>query len=92
MFGGPTTGESMRKVCIQKLQLSSERAHLHDVLVLEVLSSLVQLCPLYRRQHQDVGRQYYIIHVVHHAVHKFKFLYALKKNYMYNIHVCIEFS
>jgi len=51
VFGGPTTGESMRKV--QKLQLSSERAHLHDVLVLEVLSSLVQLCPLYRRQHED---------------------------------------
>ena len=73
MFGGPTTGESMRKV--QKLQLSSERAHLHDVLVLEVLSSLVQLCPLYRRQHEDVGNNttsYMLYHV--DLVHKFKFI------------------
>ena len=36
-------------------------------------------------------QQYYIIHVVHHAVHKFKFI-CIKKNYMYNIHVCIELA
>ena len=88
MVGGPTTGESMRKV--QKLQLSSERAHLHDVLVLEVLSSLVQLCPLYRRQHQDVGNTTsYMLYIMQYINLN---LYALKKNYMYNIHVCIEFS
>ena len=87
MFGGPTTGKSMRKV--QKLRLSSERAHLlHDVLVLEVLSSLVQLCPLYRRQ--DVGNTTsYMLYIMQYINLN---LYALKKNYMYNIHVCIEFS
>ena len=90
MFGGPTTGKSMRKV--QKLQLSSERAHLHDVLVLEVLSSLVQLCPLYRRQHEDVGNNTtsYMLYIMQYINLN---LYALKKiTCTTYIHVCIEFS